>query len=251
MQRSTGAIILAAGKGKRMKSDLPKVLHRIRQRPMILYVLEVAQKIVGDALWLVVGHQAEQVKKEVSPHFEVNFVMQQDQLGTGHAVKCALPQLPDFMKHVIVLCGDVPLINPLTLEKLLSLHLRESFDLTVLGVTVDKPTGYGRLIVDDCGKLSRIVEEADAEEHEKRIHVINSGIFCFTVEFLKKYLPHLKQDNKQKEQYLTDLVTLGAKDNCPMGMYMAIDSEECTGINSISELMRIEALMADRENKLS
>jgi bifunctional UDP-N-acetylglucosamine pyrophosphorylase/glucosamine-1-phosphate N-acetyltransferase/UDP-N-acetylglucosamine pyrophosphorylase len=240
---ATAAIILAAGKGKRMKSDIAKVLHEVKNRPMILYVVKAAKDVVGDRIYVVVGHQAAAVKKAISDHYKANFAFQEKQLGTGHAVKCAMKVIPDAIKQVIILCGDVPLVNPETIKKLVHYHCYNDCHLTVVGVKVDDPTGYGRIIVDEKGHFVKIVEQSDANETEKKVNIINSGIYCIETEFLKRYLPMLKQDNKQEELYLTDLVSFGVRDQWQIKVFMASNANECIGVNTIEELKQVESIL--------
>jgi UDP-N-acetylglucosamine diphosphorylase/glucosamine-1-phosphate N-acetyltransferase len=239
-------VILAAGLGTRMKSNKAKVLHEICGKPMVHYVVETAQKIAGDNVILVVGHQADAVRRTVSKQGTFHFVHQKEQLGTGHAVLCALPHIPDSCRHVMILCGDVPLIQAQTLKTLVRIHLAEKSEITVLAVELADPTGYGRIVLDADGGLQAIVEEADASVAQKRIRLINTGIFCVQKEFLAEAVLQIKSDNAQGEMYLTDIVEIAYVGQKPMGVVTGNDPVEITGINTIEELKSVEFAMKNR-----
>ncbi len=170
MNNNIAIIILAAGQGTRMKSDKAKVLHEIMGRAMISYVVATAAKVAGSNVILVIGHQADKVKATARAEgAEVAFAIQKQQLGTGHAVLCALPHLPDETQEVIILCGDVPLLSAETIRSLRDDHTRAARDISILAVQVDNPTGYGRILMDHDRKLVGIVEEADATPPQKEI----------------------------------------------------------------------------------
>jgi len=250
-KRKAAVIILAAGLGTRMKSDKAKVLHEILGRPMILYVVETAKKISRNAVILVVGYQAEKVRQVVSEKADVAYALQERQLGTGHAVSCALPLLPDDVRDVIILCGDVPLLRSETALQLLGDHTASKRDLTVLAVEVPDPTGYGRILVDGKGLVKGIVEESDASEQQKRITTVNSGIYCVEKEFLKEALSKLKPDNTQKEFYLTDIIEIGYKAGKRVGVTVSKDYEEVVGVNSRRDLEVAARMMRGRRGKIS
>jgi len=245
------AIILAAGLGTRMKSDRAKVLHEINGKPMVMYVLETAKKIVGNDIVLVVGKQAEKVKKLVSDVYEVLFALQENQLGTGHAVKCALPLIPEDAEQVLILCGDVPLLSSGTVAKLYDNHIRKKWDVSILAAEIENPQGYGRIIMDDKQSVSGIVEEADATADQKRIKTINSGIYCVKKAFLEYSLNKIKADNAQSEFYLTDIVKIGYKENKRVGAIIGEDSEEILGVNSMQDLMVVEGIIQKRSGIIS
>ncbi len=173
--KNTMVVILAAGKGTRMKSDKAKVLHEISGKPMINFVVDAARKIVEENIIVVVGHQKEIVKKIVCNNAKTHFAVQDQQQGTGHAVMCAMPSVGDSIDSVVVLCGDVPLISSETIKKFIENHEKEKAIATVLAVESEAPFGYGRMIVDENGDVVKIVEEADADENEKKNKVINLG----------------------------------------------------------------------------
>lgn len=241
-----GVIVLAAGKGTRMKSDRAKVLHPVNGQSMITHVVDCAVKVSKSNVVVVVGHQAEQVKTEVARAYHVAFAVQESLLGTGDAVKAALPYLAKGVGHVVVLCGDVPLIRPKTVENLVDFHLNNENRLTALAVKVDDPAGYGRMILDVQSKLMSICEEADASEDEKKINLINSGIYCIERRFLASALSRLNRNNAQNEYYLTDLVKIGAADGIKMGVLTADDPREVLGVNTPVQLKEADGLCRQR-----
>ena len=181
MQRvidNVAAVILAAGMGTRMKSSKAKVLHEIIGRPMVMYVVETAKKVVGNNVVLVVGNQADKIKKIVSEKTDVIFAIQERQLGTGHAVLCAQSYVPAHTDQVVILCGDVPLITPNTIKRLIDDHIKEMRDISILAVEIDNTKGYGRILLDENRNVRGIVEEADATEEQKSIKMINTGTYC-------------------------------------------------------------------------
>ncbi len=243
-EKNIAIIILAAGLGTRMKSNKAKVLHTLKGRPMINYVVDTAASVAGEDVIVVTGHQSEKVRETVSlESVETCFAYQDKQLGTGHAVLCALPTLRDFIEEVVILCGDVPLLTSGTVTRLIRKHREQKNDVTVLGVEIEKPEGYGRMITDQDGNLLRIVEEADASSEEKRVRVINSGIYCVQRDFLEASLNQLKPDNVQNELYLTDIIGIGHKRKKKVGLYIGSNSNEVIGINSIQDLNEVENLM--------
>ena len=241
---NVAVIILAAGLGTRMKSDLAKVLHPILGRPMIRYVVETARGIAANNIVVVVGHQADEVEKICSSIPGIGFALQDKQLGTGHAVLCAMPQLTDNVKDVIILCGDVPLLKEKTVKLLLDDHRKNKRIVSLLAVEVDKPGGYGRVIIDDHRNLSRIVEEADATAAEKKVKLINSGIYCVDRRFLEASLDRITPDNAQGEFYLTDIIGIGYEGNKKIGVMVGDDDLEVVGVNSIDDLKFVEKLLS-------
>jgi UDP-N-acetylglucosamine diphosphorylase/glucosamine-1-phosphate N-acetyltransferase len=230
-----GAIILAAGKGTRMHSEQAKVLHEICDVPMIQYVVEAALSVMDDVT-VVIGHQAETVKRALSRYPNIRFAFQEKQLGTGHAVLTALEKLPESIKKVTVLCGDTPLIKKETLARLIRKHNGSNGYITVLGTRLENPFGYGRIICRDKRQVVGIVEEADASKKQKGIQMINSGTYCIDVGFLRSALPDLDCKNAQKEFYLTDIVALADKRHQPALLVEALDSLEVLGVNTPQDL---------------
>ena len=246
MDDKLAVIILAAGKGTRMKSNLAKVLHKIHGFPMIQHVVEAARGAAGENIVVVVGHQADDVQRAVSQRAVARFAHQDQQLGTGHAVMCALPSLPSLTEDIVIVCGDVPLLRTETIRALVNDHRIAHRDATVLAVDVPDPTGYGRIVLNRHRQLSKIVEETDATEAQKKISVINSGIYCVSREFLAEMLPRLKSDNVQKELYFTDTITIGYAASKKIGLMMAGDYREILGVNTLEELKIVADLMAER-----
>lgn len=244
-------IILAAGKGSRMKSDLAKVLHKVAGESMVNHVIEAAKQTASGHIHVVVGHQAEKVRKAIQEKHHVHFAFQKELLGTGDAVKAALPGVDGCVQHVLVLCGDVPLIRKQTIADLVSLHQNQKADLTVLAAKVGDPTGYGRVIQDKEGRLIAIREEADASDLEKGIDIVNSGIFCFEKQFLKSGLSRIKNNNSQGEYYLTDLVEVAVLNGAKTCVKIIDDAEQVMGVNTIEQLNRINKAFPGTTNELS
>jgi UDP-N-acetylglucosamine diphosphorylase/glucosamine-1-phosphate N-acetyltransferase len=251
LNNKCAVIILAAGLGTRMKSDKAKVLHEIMGRPMVLYVVETAKKMVGGGVILVVGHQAAKVREVVSENHQVSYALQEKQLGTGHAALCALPFIPNESDDVIILCGDVPLMTPETIHQLYSDHSLSGRDVTLLAVEVENPTGYGRILFDENRNLLKIVEEADATGEQKKIRTINSGIYCVKKIFLSDALQKINADNAQGELYLTDIIEIGYRAGKVLGVMVSANAEETMGVNSREDLFHAEAIMRRRAFKLS
>jgi bifunctional UDP-N-acetylglucosamine pyrophosphorylase/glucosamine-1-phosphate N-acetyltransferase len=236
-RKSLAVVILAAGKGTRMKSDLPKVLHPLNGKPMLGYVLDTVRSMRPQKNLLVVGHQAERLM-EAFPAWPGDFIEQSPQLGTGHALQIAQKELKSFQGTVLVLYGDVPLIEKGTLRQLVQVHKRGKAALTLISTELENPKGYGRIIRDPGGHLLKIIEEKDATAQEKRIQEINTGIYCFDSAFLFSSLSQLTRKNSQKEYYLTDLVQIAREKNLPCSAFFHSRSEEVLGINDRFELAR-------------
>lgn len=244
-----GVVILAAGLGTRMKSDRAKVLHPLNGTPMICYVAETAKSLNVAETIFVIGHQADQVRMAVEPSDRIKFAHQTRQLGTGHAVKCAMPELSPQIEHVMILCGDVPLLRPATANRLMNDHLRAGRDVTVVAVEALDPTGYGRIVMDSERQVCAIVEEADASESQKEIRIVNAGIYCVNRLFLDKALEKLETGNAQGEFYLTDIVSIARRKNRLVGVVLADDPDEVAGINTSAELQAAEKVLFGRNDK--
>lgn len=244
-------IILAAGMGTRMKSTKAKVLHEVLGIPMILYVVETAKKVAGKNVILVIGHQADKVKGIVSEKAKVRYAYQDKQLGTGHAVSCALPLIPEDCEEVVILCGDVPLLNADTVNKLVDDHVKTKRDVSLLAVEKDNPKGYGRVLYDDKDHVSKIVEEADANKEQRQIKMINTGIYCVRKNFLVETVGKIKSDNAQGEFYLTDIIEMGNIEKKLVGALVGNDDKEFFGINKIQELKEAEKIMKNRAGIIS
>ncbi|MBI5701478.1 NTP transferase domain-containing protein [Candidatus Saganbacteria bacterium] len=234
------AIILAAGKGVRMQSDLPKVFHKLGGKPLLQHVIETAQNIGIKDIYVVVGHKKE-LLVDYFKGWPVKFISQDEQLGTGHAVLMAQPFLKDFNGTVLVLAGDVPLLSAETLNKLIDFHVSHKAAATDLTAKLDDAGNYGRIVRGKDGKVLRIVEKKDASAEELQIQEINSGTFCFNSEDLFSALTKLKPENAQKEHYLTDTIEILNKMDRPVFAYMTGDFKETLGINTKEELAALEA----------
>jgi len=195
---SVAAVVLAAGKGTRMKSGLIKVLHPAAGLPMIAWPVAAAREAGADPIVLVIGHQANAVQAVFRGVADIRSAMQEEQLGTGHAVACALEALPGFRGTVLILCGDTPLLRPETLKSLFRFHLENRSAVTVLTAMMDDPTGYGRVLRDASGGVTGIVEEKDADAEQKNIREINSGIYCMESDFLFGNIKSIGNDNAQR-----------------------------------------------------
>lgn len=228
-------VILAAGQGSRMKSALPKVLHRLAGKPLAEHVVDTARQFSSD-ITLVVGHGAEAVKSHFSDQ-PVRFALQAEQLGTGHAVAQALPELPKT-GTVLVLYGDVPLTRQETLARLCALV--DDRTLGLLTVKLDYPTGYGRILRDADGLVQAIVEEKDASTEQKAITEVNSGIMAVPAWALHEWLPRLSNNNAQGEYYLTDLVALAVSENIAVKTAHPEQFEETLGVNNRMQLAQLE-----------
>jgi UDP-N-acetylglucosamine diphosphorylase/glucosamine-1-phosphate N-acetyltransferase len=250
MQKSsfnTAVVILAAGLGTRMKSNKAKVLHTVGGKPMIIHVVGTAASIVQDNIIVVTGHQSEQVRDIVRAHHaDCGFAFQEKQLGTGHAVLCAMPEVHDEIENVLILCGDVPLLEPRTIYRFIQHHVEQKNVLTVLAVNVEEPTGYGRMIVNGQGALVKITEEADASVEEKKIKTVNSGIYCVDRAFLEDALKKLTPENAQQELYLTDIISIASDEMRKIGLYIGPDSDEVIGVNSLDDLAQAERILHRR-----
>ncbi len=242
------AIILAAGKGVRMESELPKVLHQVCGRPMIGWVVSAVMDAGLKRVILVIGHQAERVREALREE-KVEFVLQAEQKGTAHAVLQAEGLLKGFSGIVLVLCGDVPLLSPQTIKDLVHHHRSSNALATVLTAELEDPTGYGRIVRDDQGMVDRIVEEKDATAEEKRIREVNSGLFCFQSDHLFPALRMVKADNQQGEFYLTDVISIFREENKRVAALLCPNEEEILGVNSPEQLLRVEGIMKGRREK--
>jgi len=240
-------VILAAGKGTRMKSALPKVLHRVGGATMIEHVIATANRLNPRSSTVVVGHQGDAVKASLSGHPELRFVVQEPQLGTAHALLTAEPALRGTSGSLILLSGDVPLLTVNTLKALVDRHESAGAAATVITAVVDDPTGYGR-IVRDGGKIARIVEHRDASEAERGIHEINSGIYAFDIDGLFDALHGIAAENAQQEYYLPDAIALFRRQGRRVDTLVVQDIDEIRGINSRAELAALSRIVRHRKN---
>ena len=241
---SLSVVVLAAGKGTRMHSSLAKVLHPLAGNPLIAYVLASVQPLAPQHLIAVVGHQADAVR-QVSERFGARSVVQEPQLGTGHAVAQAATLLHGFDGDVLVLCGDVPLLQTATLRRMLDEHRGRQAALTMLTTCLDDPKGYGRILRDGQGAVTSIVEELDATAPQKDVREVNSGVYCLRASFLFDALPRVGRRNAQGEQYLTDVVGLAARDGLPIAD-VATKPDEIRGVNTPADLAFLETVLRHR-----
>lgn len=241
------AVILAAGKGVRMKSNLPKVMHKVAGQPMVLHVVTAARRAGLNRAVLVVGHGREQLENELADR-GLEFVVQDEQLGTGHALMQA-ERLIAPSDTVMVLCGDTPLLRAETLQALLEHHRGQGATATVLSTRLSDPTGYGRIVRDSEGRLERIVEEKDAPPEIKAIDEINSGLYCFQAQAVFEALKEIKPDNAQGEYYLTDVLPVMIKNGLQVEVFLHSDAEEVHGINDRIQLAYAEKVLRRRKNQ--
>ena len=232
------AVILAAGSGKRMKSDLPKVLHEIGGRPMVHWVVDIAREVGAAPIVLVVGLGHKQIEVSLEGT-GVTFVLQDKPLGTAHAVEQTRSILSGFEGTIVVLSGDVPGITARTIRTLCQHHEQAGARATMLTAEVDDPTGYGRVIRDTDGNLLRVVEEKDATDEERAIREINSGIYIFESGALFATLPLVRNQNKQNEYYLPDVLYILREQNQLVAIEKADNYKEILGVNTNEELRRV------------
>jgi len=230
-------VILAAGQGKRMKSDLPKVLQPLARRPLLGHVLATARALDPAAIHVVYGHGGERVRTAF-PDPDLRWALQAEQLGTGHALMQALPAIPDDHR-VLVLFGDVPLLRPATLASLLGRAADDA--LVLLSVLLDDPTGYGRVLRDNAGSVYRIVEQKDANRKELAVREANTGVLVAPAAALRGWLARLSNDNAQGEYYLTDVITLAVRDGRKVEAVQAATVAEVLGVNDRLQLAALEA----------
>ncbi len=242
------SIILAAGKGTRMKSETPKVLHTIFDKTLVGYVIEAVNKTgLVDENFVIVGHQAERVEEFINNNYDnAKTVLQSPQLGTGHAVSMVLPYLNDFEGEVIILCGDTPLITEQTLKEFIETHHDKKSDLTVMSAIFENPANYGRIIRNNDGSLNSIVEEKDANTEQKAIKEINAGIYCLNWAKIKPAFGQLKSNNAQGEYYLTDIIKWANEQKLKVNAHILKNNEEIFGINSKTHLAEASRMLNQR-----
>jgi bifunctional UDP-N-acetylglucosamine pyrophosphorylase/glucosamine-1-phosphate N-acetyltransferase len=234
------ALVLAAGQGTRMKSDLAKVLHPMAGEPLLAHVLRVLERLEVGRTLVVIGHQRERVR-QAFPDADVEWVVQAEQRGTGHAVLMAGPALDEFGGTLLVVCGDTPLLRAETLHDLLEQHTRSGAAVTVLSMRLPDPTGYGRILRAGDSRIAAIVEHRDATPEQRQIDEVNSGIYAFHYPSLVSVLGALTAHNTQGEYYLTDTVSLLLRSGQPTAVLCAPDHRELCGINTPEQLAEAEA----------
>jgi len=241
------SIILAAGQGTRMKSTLPKALHPVAGRPMLSYMLELVDSLGIKKKIVVIGQQADRVKKVFNSNDnELIFAHQEKQLGTAHAVQQAEKHLLDFTGIVLVLYTDVPLLRASTIQGLIDCHKKYKASCTLLTANLENPRGYGRIIRDTDGNISKIIEQRDLTEAQEKIKEINGGIYCFNSRELFKALKIIDKDNNQGEYYLTDTVRILLDKGCTVKTVNVQDENEIIGINTRMDLSRVSNLLYQR-----
>lgn len=247
MGKDINAIILAAGKGTRMKSETPKVLHEIFGKTLLGYVLDAVDKTdLVEKSFVIVGHQAEVVEKFVKDNYKnASTVLQMPQLGTGDAVSKVCPHLENFDGEVIILCGDTPVISEKTLKEFIEFHKSKNSDLTVMSAMFNDPTNYGR-IVRKGDKVDSIVEEKDATSEQKAIKEVNAGIYCLNWQKIKPAFSQLTSNNAQGEYYLTDIISWGGAKGLNVNAFVLADNEEIFGINSKAHLAEATKMINKR-----
>ncbi len=243
---SLAAVILAAGQGTRMKSNLPKVLHPIAGKPMIQYSLDAVRELGSDRMALVIGYGADQVRQAVGN--QVTFVEQHEPRGTGHAVLQAREALHGKADNVLVLYGDMPLLRSDTLKQLVELEAKTRATIAMLTVHSTESMGFGRILRDKAGRVQGIVEESDATPEQRAIQELNCGVYCFQDKWLWEHLPLLQPNGKKQEYYLTDLIGMAVAEECAIEAIGLQDVSEVIGINTRVHLAKAQAIMRERIN---
>ena len=241
MSRPLAAIILAAGKGTRMDSVLPKVLHKVGGEPMIVHVIHTARDLNAEKIIAVLGYKYETVQKALANE-AVECALQLKQLGTAHAVLQCQNLLSDFHGNILILYGDVPLIKVETLSKLMEIHEKEEAVSTILTTDLPNPTGYGRIMRDHDNSLMKIVEEKDATDEECQVSEINSGIYVFDAQTLFQLLPLVENNNSQNEYYLPDVVNLIIQEKGKVAIDKINNYIEIQGVNNTEQLTEVNEL---------
>ena len=242
-------LIMAAGKGTRMRSNRPKVLHRLAGLPLLEHVIRAAQSLEPKSTGIVIGHQAERIRASLSEHKGLRFAVQVEQLGTGHALLQAMPLLRNQCGTLVVLSGDVPLIQPSTLRRLLTTHHAASAALTVVTARVTRAYGYGRVVRNKEGRLSRIVEERDASDTQRQLNEINGGIYALDLEPLFDALRDILRAGAADELYLPSLVKVYRRRGLPVETLEVTNPDEVRGINSQTELAEVRRIVRQSKNE--
>lgn len=243
------AVVLAAGQGKRMKSSRAKVLHEVLGKPIITRIMDALDRLDVEKIHVVVGHQAEQVQQYLNdnpPRRAFATHLQSPQLGTGHALQQVVPDLGSFKGTLLVTVGDTPLLSAATLGELIARHQADKAAVSLLTAKVDDPKKYGRIVRDKDGNVTGIVEDKDATDEQKKILEVNPAIYCFEWPLISKGLESLRNDNQQKEYYLTDLIAWARQENLVISSSVVKDWREVIGINNRLELTEAMRLMRDK-----
>lgn len=240
-------VVLAAGKGTRMCSSIPKVLHQANGKYLIRHVIDAVTASGNDRVVIVIGHEAERVKVTLGDDYL--YAIQEPQLGTGHALQTALPLIDEDSDSLLVVCGDTPLFSQQTFSALKDYFYSTGAKATVLSAVLPQPYGYGRLIRDDSGKLKRIVEEKDADDQIKSLHEINTGTYCFDMKAVLRVIYGLSTDNSQKEYYLTDIIEKLADSGDTVNAFLVADNQEILGVNDRTQLAFATKVLQERKNR--
>jgi len=238
-------IVLAAGKGTRMKSDIAKVLHHLGGRPLLSWPLQAAREAGSSRIVVVIGHQGERIRT-LFQEPDLIFAEQKELRGTGHAVLQAREAFEGRNEEIVILCGDVPLIKPSTIRALFEKRRKDQAAVTVLTTVVDNPVGYGRVIKSGDRQIARIVEEKDASNEEKLVREINTGIYCVESPFLFTAVASLGDRNAQREYYLTDIIEIACKKGLLATALTVSDPTEAAGINTPEDLQRAALILANQ-----
>ncbi len=239
------AVVLAAGKGTRMKSELPKVATLLNGKPLILHVLDNLISSGIKDIYVVVGFKKEEVIEICKLYKNIHFIEQKEQLGTGHALLCCEESLKDFHGNLLVACGDVPLLTASSFRNLASFHINNNHSVTVLSAEIETPKGYGRLIRNSEGVLQQIVEEKDATDAERKVKEINTGTYIFNSPEVFQNLKKVNTDNAQGEYYLPDLIKIANSKNEKAGALKLLNHLESSGVNAPEDLQRLESYILE------
>lgn len=235
--------------GTRMKSDLVKVMHPVAGPPMIEWPVAAALESGVGSCVLVVGHQQEKVREHFSGRSEVRFAVQEEQLGTGHAVRCAMPEVEPGADTVLILCGDTPLLKGESLRGMLEAHGRTGACVTVMTAVIDQPFGYGRIVKDAAGRVTGITEEKDATAEERLIREVNAGVYCIDRKFLQEAVSLIENDNAQKEYYLTDVIRQATAKGLVCLPFQVADQQEISGVNDRVQMAEAARVLRSRINR--
>ena len=241
MNKELRVVILAAGKGTRMNSELPKVLHKLQGKPLIDYVIDQSEILNPKEIILVVGFKKDYVIEHTAKRINLKYATQMKQLGTGHAVLQTSELLKNKKGHILILYGDVPNIKASTLQPIIDDHILTNRDLTLITAEIDDPAGYGRIIRDKNGSLLKIVEEKDCNDYEKKIKEWNPGIYIFKIPEVFEVLNNISTNNASKEYYLTDAIGIAQQSNMQIKAIKIADSNEVIGVNTTYQLEKLES----------
>ncbi|MBK8398928.1 MAG: NTP transferase domain-containing protein [Leptospiraceae bacterium] len=239
------AVVLAAGKGTRMKSELPKVATLLNGKPLISHVLDSLISSGIKDIYVVVGFKKEEVIKICKPYNNIKFIEQKEQLGTGHALLCCEDSLKDFNGHILVACGDVPLLSASSFQNLTTFHTNHNHSVTVLSAEMNPPKGYGRIIRNNLDQLLEIVEEKDATDEQRKVSEVNTGTYIFNSPDVFHNLKKVNTENAQGEYYLPDLVKISNAKNEKTGALKLLNHLESSGVNSPEDLQRLESYILE------